>query len=157
MNKYDKFNDMEFDLNEMNITPEDRDKYSLDDIEKRRILNMTKKSKKSYKKTYIGIAAAFVIMAFAGFTNPGREVLAKAKEFVLETFNIRQEEVLDSKVDLEQYVQNVDEMVYGDDYKIKFKSFMLHGNNLMITSLIEFDKEQNDDYYIQIYNIPLHN
>lgn len=79
----------------------------------------------------------------------GKEVYAKTKEFVLETFNFKQEEAFDRKDDLDQYVSNVNEVVLGEDYKIKVESVMLDDNILTVNSLIEFNKEQSDNYYIQ--------
>ena len=79
----------------------------------------------------------------------GKEVYAKTKEFVLETFNFKQEEAFDSKVDLDKYAQHIDKTIYGEDYKIKVNSVMLYGNELNITFLIEYDKEQNENHYIQ--------
>lgn len=149
MNKYEKFNDMKVDLNEFNITPEDRDNFKVDDIEKKKILNKIKGKKKNYKKVIVGIAAAFVIMVSFSFTNPGQEVLAKTKEFILETFNFKQEEAFDNTMDLDEFSYHTDKMVYGEDYKFKISSVMVYGNELNITALIEFDKEQSEDFYIQ--------
>ncbi|QQK08494.1 DUF4179 domain-containing protein [Miniphocaeibacter halophilus] len=150
MNKYDKFNDMKVDLNEFNITPKDEESFKINDIEKKKILNSIKgKKKKIWKKiATVAVAAVFGLVVF-GQTNMGKEVYAKTKEFVLETFNFKQEEAFDSKAELDKYAQHIDKTIYGGDYKIKTSSVMLYGNELNITFLIEYDKEQNENHYIQ--------
>lgn len=143
---YDYSNDTEINFDEY-------EKVELNDIEKGKIKNTlrTKKQKKIWKKVVGTAVAASLAIGLFFQTGTGKEVYAAAKEFVLETFNFKQEEAFDRKDNLDQYVYKTDKMVYGNKYKIKIDSIMLHGNELSITSLIEtdFKREESDDYYIQ--------
>lgn len=139
--------------NNTEINFDEYEKVELNDMDKARIKNMvkTKKQKKIWKKVVGTVVAASFALGLFFQTGTGKEVYVAAREFVLETFNFKQEEAFNRKDNLDQYVYKTDKMVYGNKYKIKIDSVMLHGNELNITSLIEtdFKREESDSYYIQ--------
>ncbi len=147
-NIYDMLNDVDIDLDEY-------EKEDFNDIEKQRIKKKFKKSinrKNNNNKKYVAVASAAVI-TIGLLSNSNIRTYAYEKLVDIGN-NIKS--ALGIEVNLDEYVENINQSVTRNGLTVSIKEVVLDGNELLIFIEHEYDKDLKEGESIELISEKLY-